>query len=98
MKIDCVIPFSSITVHLHIRMTSLQPRSYLDILYKTVYQHNTCTRVAKRTQEAEQLATEMLAQSKEFYNTHAHPLPDIQVGSKVALQNQKTKLWNIYME
>ena len=50
----------------------------------------------KSTQEAEQQATETLAQSKEFYNTHAHSLPDIQVGSKVALQNQQTKLWDIY--
>ena len=38
----------------------------------------------------------MLAQPKEFYNTHAHSLPDIQVGSKIALQNQQTKLWDIY--
>ena len=50
----------------------------------------------KSTQEAEQQTTETLAQSKEFYNTHAHSLPDIQVGSKVALQNQQTKLWDIY--
>ena len=50
----------------------------------------------KNTQEAEQQATETLAQSKEFYNSHAHSLPDIQVGSKVALLNQQTKLWDIY--
>ena len=50
----------------------------------------------KSTQEAEQQATETLAQSKEFYNTHAHSLPDIPVGSKVALQNQQTKLCDIY--
>ena len=50
----------------------------------------------KSTQEVEQLATETSDQSKIFYNTHAHPLPDIHIGSNVALQNQQTKLWDVY--
>ena len=49
----------------------------------------------KRTQEAEQLATEMLTHSKEFYNIHAHSLPDFQLGSKV-VQTRLAKLWDIY--
>ena len=31
-----------------------------------------------------------------FYNTHARPLTDIEIGSTVALQNQQTKRWDIY--
>ena len=46
--------------------------------------------------EAEQLATHTLKQSELYYNTHTRSLPDIQVGSSVALQNARTKLWDIY--
>lgn len=48
----------------------------------------------RSTQEAEQQATHTLQQSETFYN--AHNLPDIQIGSTVALQNPQTKLWDIY--
>ena len=47
------------------------------------------------TQEVEQLANETSEQSKTFYDIHTHQLPDIRNGSKVALQNQQTKLWDI---
>ena len=47
-------------------------------------------------QEADQQASYMLHQSETFYNTHAHTLTDIKIGSTVALQNQQTKLWDIY--
>ena len=50
----------------------------------------------KSTQEVEHLANETSDQAKAFYNTHTHQLPDIHIGSKVALQNQQTKLWDIY--
>ena len=50
----------------------------------------------KHMHEAEQQATNVLDQSETFYNTHAHSLPDIHVGSTVALQNPQTKLWDIY--
>ena len=46
--------------------------------------------------DAEQQATDTLAKSRQFYNTHAHSLPEIQIGSPVALQNQQSKLWDIY--
>ena len=46
--------------------------------------------------KAEQLATNVSNQSQTFYNTHAHSLPDIHVGSTVAIQNPQTKLWDIY--
>ena len=47
-------------------------------------------------QEADQQATYTLQQSETFYNAHTHALTDIEIGSTVALQNQHTKLWNIY--
>ena len=33
--------------------------------------------------------------SKQYYNRTAHPLPDIQVQSQVALQNPITNLWDM---
>ena len=50
----------------------------------------------KSTQEAEQQATETMKDAKISYDAHSHPLPDIHVGSSVTLQNQETKLWDIY--
>ena len=50
----------------------------------------------KSTEEAEQQARETREDVKVSYNAHTHSLPDIHIGSKVALQNQHTKLWDIY--
>jgi len=50
----------------------------------------------RSTFEAEQLAQRTLMQTKEYYNRHSRNLQDIQVGSTVALQNPRTKLWDIY--
>ena len=50
----------------------------------------------RSSQEADQQASHMLNQSEKFYNTHAHLLTDIEVGSSVALQNQQSKHWDIY--
>ena len=47
-------------------------------------------------QEADQQASHTSTQSETFYNTHAHPLTDIEIGSNVALQNQQSKHWDIY--
>lgn len=46
--------------------------------------------------DAEQMAANTLAQSESYYNTHTQDLADIQLGSTVALQNPRTKLWDIY--
>ena len=50
----------------------------------------------KSTEEAEQQAIETREDAKASYDEHTHPLPDIHIGSKVALQNQQTRLWDIY--
>ena len=50
----------------------------------------------RKTQEAEEQAYHTL-KSEAFYNTHAHPLPDIEVGTNVAVQNHQSKLWDIYV-
>ena len=34
--------------------------------------------------------------TEHYYNQHAHALPEIQVGSNVAIHNSKTKLWDTY--
>ena len=48
------------------------------------------------TLEAEQLADRTSTQTEVYYNKHAQDLQDIKVGSTVALQNPRTKLWDIY--
>ena len=48
------------------------------------------------SQEAQQQTNITLQSSANFYNTHAHPLPDIHVGSHVSIQNQRSKLWDNY--
>ena len=47
---------------------------------------------------AEEKAHQADNRAKQYYNRTAHPLPDIQVRSQVALQNPRTKLWDIYRE
>ena len=39
---------------------------------------------------------ESLKISEEYYDQHAHKLPDLHVGSHVAIQNTSSKLWDIY--
>ncbi len=39
---------------------------------------------------------ESLKISEEYYDQHAHKLPDLNVGSHVAIQNTSSKLWDIY--
>ena len=50
----------------------------------------------KSTQEVEKQVSKTMNQLQTFYNTHAHSLLDIHVGSTVALQNSQTKLWDMY--
>ena len=45
---------------------------------------------------AEQQRQDTLQSSAAFYNSHAHTLSDINVGSHVAIQNPQTKIWDIY--
>jgi len=45
---------------------------------------------------AEQQRHDNLESSAAFYNQHTHPLPDITVGSHVAIQKPRTKVWDIY--
>ena len=47
-------------------------------------------------QEADQQAAHRLRQSETYYNTHTQPLTDLEIGSTVALQNTRTKHWDIY--
>ena len=47
-------------------------------------------------EEAEQCTITNAEQVEHYYNQHARALPEIGVGSKVAIQNTITKLWDIY--
>ena len=46
--------------------------------------------------KAEQQAEATQQSSATYYNLHAHPLTEIEIGSNVAVQNPRTKLWDIY--
>ena len=50
----------------------------------------------KRMLDAEKSTLENKERAVEYYNQHAHTLPDIRVGSNVAVHNSKTKQWDIY--
>ena len=47
-------------------------------------------------QEAIQQVEDISKLSAAYYNLHAHTLPDIHVGSHVAVQNPQSRLWDIY--
>ena len=47
-------------------------------------------------EEAEQRALRHKDQAEKYYNQHARDLPELSVGSKVAIQNSHTKLWDVY--
>ena len=47
-------------------------------------------------QEAELQEKATLEASRRYYNTTAHALPEIKVGTNVAVQDHRTKLWDMY--
>ena len=47
-------------------------------------------------QEARQQKKEMSEKSQRYYNARAHALPEIQIGTNVAVQDHRTKLWDTY--
>ena len=49
-----------------------------------------------QSEEAEQKLADTTTAMKQSYNQHARLLPDITIGTKVALQDQRTKRWDIY--
>ena len=50
----------------------------------------------RNTAEAEKQATNTKDDVEKYYNQHSHTLPDINIGSDVAIQNSDTKRWEIY--
>jgi len=61
------------------------------------HRHSFTPEWQKLSEEIDLRNTNTLAQSKQYYDTHTHPLQEIQVGCPVALQNQQSKLWGIRM-
>jgi len=45
-----------------------------------------------KTAEVKKQLADTLEDSTQYYNAHVHPLPDIHIGSSVAVQNPQTKL------
>ena len=50
----------------------------------------------RQSKEVEQQALKTTEAMERAYNQHARPLPDLTVGTRVAIQNQDTKYWDIY--
>ena len=50
----------------------------------------------KWQQRAEKAATHSREKAETFYNAHARNLPEIRIGSHVAVQDSETKVWDIY--
>ncbi len=50
----------------------------------------------RSAKEAEQAATHNRETTEWFYNVRAHDLPEIRIGSNVAIQDPGTKLWDVY--
>ena len=50
----------------------------------------------RKAEEIEQQAKTTQESTTTYYNAHAHPLTEIGVGSNVAIQHPRTKLWDIY--
>ena len=50
----------------------------------------------QNAEEAEQRALHHQDQVEKHYNQHARDLPELSIGSKVAVHNSCTKLWDIY--
>ena len=50
----------------------------------------------QKFQEADMHREHNLREAENYYNSHAHELPDIHVGSSVAIQHPQTKLWETY--
>ena len=49
-----------------------------------------------QSKDAERKLADSTAAVEQSYNQHARPLPDITVGTRVAIQDQCTKRWDIY--
>ena len=91
---------SSTGIHHHVKTDSPQHKSLFghpiqDIL--PAHRRSFTPEWQKSTEEAEQQAIETMEDVKASYDAHTHSLlPDIHYGSNVTLQNQQTKLWDIY--
>lgn len=53
--------------------------------FNPAWQHKAVEKVEHTQQEA-----------ANYYNRMSHPLPEIQEGSQIALQDPRTKLWDVY--
>ena len=72
-----------------------QPRNYMDTVFRISYQHIVGP-LPHSTAEATDHANTTLENSRQYYNSSAHPLPEIKVGTNVAVQDPRTKLWDTY--
>ena len=92
VKLSC-----STATHRQGRMGYPQPRSYMATQYRTCFLLTDVHFIwQSKTGQAEQSAQASQDAAVKYYNSSAHNLPDIIVGSHVAVQHPMTKLWDTY--
>ena len=99
MKTNSPEHYSSIATLPRARMDSLPLRNCLVILFRTLCQliDEPSVQNGKEVPLQQRNKTLSTREAVEHsYNDHARMLPEITVGSKVALQNHETKRWDIY--
>ena len=95
MMTSFAVPSCSITVHhLASPAQNLFGHPVQDIL--PAHRRSFSPELQQKSQEVEEQAKQTSQSSEAVYNTHTHPLPDIHIGSNVAIQNPQSKLWDIY--
>ena len=87
MRTNYTMPYFSIATPHHVKMGCLPLKNYGRPIQDTLpaHRHSFAPEWQHNTQAAEQQAAYTLQQSEAFYNTHIRSLPDIQIGSSVAL-------------
>ena len=85
----------SIATHLHYEINVHQPRSFLGTPSKTPSHHITmCSHHSGRQVQRRPRIMRLPLLSR--WSATTRELPDIRVGSNMAIQNSVTKLWDIY--
>ena len=84
------------TIHPVERMACHQLRNCSATLCKISYQLTGGPSYHSGSDQLKRLHSRLKTLPAAYYNLHAHNVPDIHVGSHVAVQNPQSRLWDIY--
>ena len=99
-KTNFVMPCSNTETSHLVGMDFPQPRSSMAILPKTPFLSIVIHFNKNGNSKCKKLRGKLMPHKNPSlptcYSTHGYPLTEIEVGSNVAIQNPRTKLWDIY--